>query len=292
MVTPPGIGRGRPCPRLEYPWPISPGDSPGRKLAYMITLYDSAFSPFARKVRLVLEHKGIAHEVLDGLALTNREALAKINARVEVPALNHDGVVVIGSSDIVQYLERVFPAQCVYPADHAEWAHARAWERAADTVVDAILINVSYWTWAKRDDEMPVDLLAAARDDIDRIYTAIERDLGDRDFVSSKALSIADIALFPHLTAARSLGLHHDRARFPKLGAWLKRLRALPPFAADLERAGEFVQRFLSGDTHERTKIFWRGDRIEWMLAHGYHAWFMNEIERDRVLWPGLGIPA
>jgi glutathione S-transferase len=257
----------------------------------MITLYDNAFSPFARKVRLVLEHKGIAHEVLDGLALTHREALAKINSRVEVPALDHDGVVVVGSSDIVLYLERVFPEQSVYPADHAEWVHARAWERAADTAVDAILINVSYWTWAKRDDEMPAGLLDSARHDIDRIYTAIERDLARRDFVSSQALSIADIALFPHLTAARSVGLRHDRARFPKLDAWLKRLRALPLLAADLERARTFLRTFLSSDAHERTKIFWRGDRIEWMLAHGYHRWFMNEIERDRVLWPGLGIP-
>lgn len=257
----------------------------------MITLYDSAFSPFARKVRLVLEHKGIAHEVLDGLALANRAALAKVNPRVEVPALDHDGVVVVGSSDIVAYLERVFRARGVYPEDHAEWVHARAWERAADTVVDAIFINVSYWTWAKRDDEMPAGLLDAARNDIDRIYAAMERDLDGREFVSSRALSIADIALFPHLSAARSLGLQHDRARFPKLDAWLKRLRSLPPFAADLDRARVFVQSFLSGDAHERTKIFWRGDRIEWMLAHGYHRWFMNEIERDRVLWPGLGIP-
>jgi glutathione S-transferase len=257
----------------------------------MITLYDSAFSPFARKVRLVLEHKDIAHQVLDGLALANREALAKVNPRVEVPALDHDGMVVVGSSDIVAYLERVFPARGVYPEDHAEWVHARAWERAADTVVDAIFINVSYWIWAKRDDEMPRGLLDAARNDIEQIYAALERDLEGRDFVSSRALSIADIALFPHLTAARSLGFHHDRARFPKLDAWLKRLRSLPPFAADRERARVFVESFLSSDTHERTKIFWRGDRIEWMLSRGYHRWFMNEIEHDRVLWPGLGIP-
>ena len=45
----------------------------------MLTLYDSAFSPFARKVRLVLDQKGLAYSVLDGLALANREELAKVN---------------------------------------------------------------------------------------------------------------------------------------------------------------------------------------------------------------------
>jgi hypothetical protein len=35
----------------------------------------------------------------------------------------------------------------------------------------------------------------------------------------------------------------------------------------------------------------WRGDRIEWMLARGFHAWFFNEIEEDRVAWPGPHYP-
>ena len=41
----------------------------------MLTLYDNAFSPFARKVRLALGWKGIDHEVVDGLALVNRDKL-------------------------------------------------------------------------------------------------------------------------------------------------------------------------------------------------------------------------
>ena len=37
----------------------------------MIKLYDSAFSPFARKVRMVLEYKGLNYEVVDGLLKPN-----------------------------------------------------------------------------------------------------------------------------------------------------------------------------------------------------------------------------
>ena len=33
-------------------------------------------------------------------------------------------------------------------------------------------------------------------------------------------------------------------------------------------------------------------DRIEWMLARGFHAWFFNEIKEDRVAWPGSALPA
>jgi glutathione S-transferase len=55
----------------------------------MIKLYDNAFSPFARKVRMVLEFKGLDFEVVDGLRKTSHEALKAVNRRVEVPARTH-----------------------------------------------------------------------------------------------------------------------------------------------------------------------------------------------------------
>src|ERR1043165_2361663 len=115
----------------------------------MLTLYHNSFVPAARKVRLSRTWKEIDHDVVDGLALANRDKLAAVNGRVEVPAIDHDGVIVVGSSGILAYLERVWPERAVYPADHAAWVHARAWERCADTLIDPILINMSYWLWAK-----------------------------------------------------------------------------------------------------------------------------------------------
>lgn len=257
----------------------------------MITLYDNAFSPFARKVRIALGLKQLDCEVVDGLALANRDKLVAVNGRVEVPALVHDGTVVVGSADIVAYLERVWPASPLYPADHAAWVHARAWERCADTLIDPILINVSYWLWAIRDDRMPDGLVDAARHDLEAVYAGLERDLASSAYVSGEALSIADVALFPHLTATRSFNLGYDQARYPLLHRWLTGLRKQEVFAADLARVKAYLSTFMRGDSHERRKIFWRGDRIEWMLARGYHGWLMGEIAADRVLWPGLGVP-
>jgi glutathione S-transferase len=255
----------------------------------MITLYDNAFSPFARKVRMALDYKRIPHEAVDGLSRKNRELLEAVNGRVEVPAIRHDGVVVVNSADIVAYLERVFPDRPLYPASDAAWARARAWERCSDSVVDPILIDISYWTWAERSDRMPDGLLDAARADLARVYDALERDLVGGDFVCGE-LSIADLALFPHISATRGLDVSFDAARCPRLHAWYKRMRAVDVCAADLERTKGYLSNPAALDV-ERKKIFWRGDRIEWLLAKGYHAWFFREIEEDRVIWPGLGIP-
>jgi hypothetical protein len=68
-------------------------------------------------------------------------------------------------------------------------------------------------------------------------------------------------------------------------------MRALPICTADSKRARDYVVTMKDRNI-ERRRIFWRGDRIEWVLARGFHAWFFNEIKEDRVAWPGPALPA
>ncbi len=159
-------------------------------------LYDNPFSPFARKVRMVLEHKGLEFESLDGLDQSNHDALAAINARVEVPALVDGDLTIVNSADIVSYLEHKYPQNPVFASDPARRATARAWERCADTVIDPILVDISYWWWADRSDEMPAGMKTAAQSDLDKIYDVLAGELATGDFVCGD-FSIADIALFP-----------------------------------------------------------------------------------------------
>jgi glutathione S-transferase len=256
----------------------------------MMTLYDNAISPFARKVRMMLDLKGLAYETIDGLDKRNHDRLATVNGRVEVPTLVDGSVTVINSADIVAYLEHKYSAKPVYPTDPALRVRARAWERCADTVVDAILVNLSYWMLNVRPDAMPAGLKEKAQADLDRVYAALERDLAGREFLCGE-FSIADIALFPHLVSVQVMNVPYAPAAYPNLAAWMKRLRGVEACKADLARARTFMGN-LANQNFERVKIFWRGDRIEWVLASGYHKWFMNEIEAGRTIWPGLGIPA
>jgi glutathione S-transferase len=256
----------------------------------MIKLYDSAFSPFARKVRMALEYKGLDYEAVDGLLKSNHQALKAVNGRIEVPALVDGNVVVVNSADIVAYLDNRYSAKCVYPEEPVARVHARAWERVADTFVDPILINISYWKWAERPDKMPEGLLEAARTDLRLIYDALNKELAHRQFVSGP-LSVADIALFPHVASVKAMQVEFSAQEHPNLGRWFKQMRALPICAADLKRTRDYVVNIKDRDI-ERHRIFWRGDRIEWMLARGFDAWFFNEIKEDRVAWPGPALPA
>jgi glutathione S-transferase len=247
-------------------------------------LYDNAFSPFARKVRMVLEYKDLAFEAVDALTPERHAQLAAVNPRVEVPVLRDGDLIVVNSAHIVAYLEHRYPERPVLPADPALRATALSWERIADTLLDAITHDVSYGGFGFPPGTMPAGLLEAAREDLATLYADLEQALAHGEFVCG-ALSIADLALFPHLTAVRFLDLSFDGTTHPRLLAWYKRLRQHPVCRADLDRTQALLAR-VGSSLQRPARIVWRGDRIEWLLAHGFDAWFANEIQQGRVAWP------
>jgi hypothetical protein len=39
------------------------------------------------------------------------------------------------------------------------------------------------------------------------------------------------------------------------------------------------VQKFLEGASpYEGASIVWRGDRLEWLFANGFHDWWLGEL--------------
>ncbi|MEO1136001.1 MAG: glutathione S-transferase family protein [Pseudomonadota bacterium] len=250
-------------------------------------LYTNWFSPFARKVALALDYKGLVYDAVDGLAHANNAELKALNPRAEVPALVDGDLVVVNSADILAYLDHRYPKEPIYPADPAQRVAARALERLSDSRLDAILVDCSYWTWANRKDAPPKGLFEAGQRDIDKVLNQIEAAFGDSEstFLFGETPGVAEFALWPQLTALRPLGFAIDQNRFRKTAALFGRLRRDDLFRADTARTKAFLSSF-TPETHEMTKIFWRGDRIEWMLARGFHDWFVNEIREDRVIWP------
>ena len=255
----------------------------------MITLYDNPFSPFARKVRMVLDHKGLEFQSIDALAKLEHEKLLAANVRGEVPVLIDDRVRVVNSSDIVAYLEDRYPDPPVFPSDPALRASARSWERCADTVLDAIVHDISIWVWPthQRKDAPPPGLVEEGRCDLATLLKRLENALGADGYVCG-ALSVADFALFPHLSSLLALGVGIDPAEHPKAHGWSGRMRSLLAVRKDLEYVKHAaVEKFAPGKSpYESEKIVWRGDRIEWLFHKGFHEWWIQELKEGRVVIP------
>src|SRR5690554_1511704 len=70
----------------------------------MITLYRFPYSCYALKVQFLLDHLQLPYETKDVPFSDRDELIEVIGGRVTVPALVHDGNVVVESRDIFQYL--------------------------------------------------------------------------------------------------------------------------------------------------------------------------------------------
>jgi glutathione S-transferase len=246
------------------------------------------FSPFARKSALALDFKGLTYEAMDGLDPANHDTLWRRNPRGEVPTLIDGDLTVSNSSHILAYLEDAFPEKPILPASPHLRAGARALERLYDTRVDAIMADCALWTWAKRADAPPQGMKEAGQQDLSAAFAETEATLpGDTEFSFADTPGLADFALWPHLSAVEPLGFVLDRTAFPKTAALLARMKATDLFRSDAARARTYLKTMAAGSL-ETTRIAWRGDRIEWLLARGFHDWFLEEIRADRVIWPLL----
>jgi glutathione S-transferase len=101
----------------------------------MIELYHAGLSTCSKKVRLCLKEKGIdyvSHYVDTSRFEHHHPDYLALNPNGLVPTLVHNGVVVIESSIINEYIEDAFPETPLRPADPGKRAHMRLWSRFSD----------------------------------------------------------------------------------------------------------------------------------------------------------------
>jgi len=96
-----------------------------------IVLHQWSISPFCGKVRRILEHKGLAYEVVNYNGLRARK-VAGLSGVGKLPVLDYDGERIQDSSDIAAFLEAKHPDRPIFPADPELRAQAHIWEDWAD----------------------------------------------------------------------------------------------------------------------------------------------------------------
>ena len=75
---------------------------------------------------------------------------------------------------------------------------------------------------------------------------------------------------------------------FPNVLRWNASMRTLPCVRSDLDYVRRSaIEKFApSASPYESEKVVWRGDRIEWLLVHGFRKWFWSELASGRAVVP------
>ncbi len=250
-------------------------------------LFTFATSPYARKVRMMLELKKIDFEPVERCySLDRKEDLRVASARAEVPTLVlDDGRTIADSTIICEYLEDAFPNPAMFPADPYERARMRMIEDLCDRTFDA----VSYGFWiatARKDAPESAAMIDAARDEFSQLLARLEREIGEREFFCG-AMSVADLAAICYVPSAGAMRI--SMKLYPRLAAWTLRTRAVGSVAADLERLKSALAKghdIISEFEGPDGKVHWRDSRLEWPIRRGFADFVTREFKAGKMMFP------
>ncbi|KAF5457572.1 probable glutathione S-transferase [Juglans microcarpa x Juglans regia] len=205
-----------------------------------VVLLDCWASPFSMRVKIALEEKGVEREDrAEDLFGGKSELLLKSNPHQKVPVLLHDGKPICESTNIVTYIDEVWPtSQPLLPTCPYERAHARFW---AD-FIDKKLFDAGGKIWRNKGEAQEV-----AKKEFIEVVKQLEGALGEKDYFGGDSfgfLDITAIALTSWFSAFETFGGFKVEEYCPKFSAWMMRCMQRETVAKvlpDPEKIYEFV---------------------------------------------------
>jgi len=208
-----------------------------------IELYWGSGSPFAWRVMLTLEVKGLAYEskLLEFSKGEHKTpAYLQLNPRGKVPTLKDGEFVVYESLAIMSYLDRKYPTPRLFGSTAEEtgliWQAISECESYLTTAGDKVVRPLFFGKGLDK-----VDDIQQAAQDIRQELKTLDNRLSTRDWLIGATISAADIAIFPLIQlilraaskeAAQpfNLGFAPLARNGPHLAKWVERIENLPNY--------------------------------------------------------------
>jgi len=189
-------------------------------------------SPYARKVRIVLQERNIPYDEIIDVPWNPEAVASQHNPLGKIPILLlDDDSIIYESSVIAEYLETLEREPKLIPADPALRVAVKQIEALADGVCDAIVLSVL--EQQRSPDKQSVDWLLRQRAKIEAGVADFDRRLGNRTWLVADEYSLADIAVACALAYLDlRLPQYNWRDTYPRLVKFSERLEKRPSFQA------------------------------------------------------------
>lgn len=224
-------------------------------------LYHGDISNCSMRVRMALAEKKlpwVSHHLDLKKNETRTPQYFSINPYGLVPALVDDGVLLIESDDILEYLEEKFPNPSLRPADPEGREEVHRWLKLATGIhvkaVKTMIYNnkmrgvfkhstkdsdeyakmqkdpelIAFHRKSGSSDGFSKEEIDASQTTLDRCWREVDDALSKHPWIVGDTFTLADITWVPlHFTL---IGAKYDFDRFPHVQAWAQRLRERPSF--------------------------------------------------------------
>ncbi|HLO84103.1 MAG TPA: glutathione S-transferase family protein [Nostocaceae cyanobacterium] len=187
----------------------------------MLKLYYNPLSPNARRAWITLLEKDIPFESivmnLDGDQL-QPEFLA-VNPFHHIPVLVDDGLRIVESLAIMDYLESKYPTPSLLPQNPQDLAKVRMVQLVTSNELFPQIVSLIYE--AEDSPQIP-----KAKEKINTILQFFTELLGESPYFGSDSLTLGDIVAGIAVITVENLGV--TLQNYPKINAWSERLKQRP----------------------------------------------------------------
>jgi len=208
----------------------------------MLKIYGVPISVHTRKVIVVALAKGLEFEVIPVVPVIPGNPPAnwrELSPTGKIPALTDDDFTVADSAAICAYLEKIHPAQPVYPSAPREYATALSIEQYAGALFRDVVQPLFQETFV-----FPrIQQVATNQKRIDKVQAeAVPEMFGfldaaiSGDYLAGEHPTVADFAVVSNLITYQYIGFDLFRRRFGRLAALFDRVMRHPAMNEAMRR--------------------------------------------------------
>ena len=191
----------------------------------------------SQRVLWLLEELGVPYDIRhyqrDAVTRLAPDALKAVHPLGKSPVVEDDGVTLIESGAIVDYLIRRHGGESLRPAvDSADFESYQQWLHYAE---GSAMLPLLLKLYVSRLGEAGAPLKPRIDSELANHLGFVDRSLQGREWLVGDTLSGADVQMSFVGEAARGL-----RASYPNIDAWVRRFQQRPAYRRALERGGPY----------------------------------------------------
>lgn len=207
-------------------------------------LYGIGISVFVRKVRYLLQFKGIDYNHVQVNPVDPPEGFRKLSPIGKIPALKHGDFTVSDSSIICQYLEKVYPEKALLPDCPEAFAKSLWFDEYSDTKMTQTITTIFFERFGRPQlFNQPSDegKIAEVEKLVPDVLDYLETSLQGKEFLTGDKISLGDLGVISQLYNYILCGYVIDPARWPSVDRYLQKSLKLPFIeAVNLKERKEF----------------------------------------------------
>jgi glutathione S-transferase len=198
----------------------------------MAILLGASLSSFVRKVLIFSFEAGIELEHRNDIVPFPASAeLLAVNPRGKIPGYSDNDIKLGESSVICAYLDRKHGGTGLYPTKATDYGRALWFEKYAEEELTSAIVKVFF-------NRVLIKMIGGTPDenaikealtvDQPRVFTYLNEQIGNKEFLVGDQFSIADISTFSPYVNHKIAGEEVDATLYPNLHRYLQRLKTRP----------------------------------------------------------------